>query len=1495
MGRKYTWAYINTTAEGDVAPAEGAFGSIQTKDRDGGFKGHANLTYQTSSNADVSEPTTARTTHLLKLTGDFAMAGDIFCTGSIYARNYYIKNVGFMDLTGSTKFGDHLADTHDFKGDVILDTTSRLYFHDEAGGEYLRASSDGHLEVNAGTTLDQSAPTIQLNGGTLIDVNAGTFDVDATTAVAIDTSNTSNGVSIGTATSGVPISIGHTVSETTVNDNLTVTGDAAVTGDVTVTGESTFNDLLTINQDDNQVGLYVNKTNSSAGVLIQTDANQTALKVQPAAQASGQAVHIDTDGITAGTGLLVGDDGSTGDKLSSGNLAKFYSNSNNTENRNLVSIHNDSTSATGAQCLKILQDASGVDAIEVLGPSGVNILRGSDEGVILGGATSTYKGALHVYSNDDTRYPAITIDAANTNDQRDARLHWALGGNEKYTLGIDDSDSDKIKFGTTSLTTNVFLEANSSGEITALGDDTPSSNEVLTWDGNKAVWEPASGGAATSLVNPSGHAVISAADNVHVTLDSDDTELSYFRVLDGDGFIHYSLSEQGDAIFRGHSGSATDGAKLFMSASNSAAANSAEITFRKTHFADGGTFSAGDNLGSVRFQGSDAGIPSDSSIVIVGEVAAGTIPDASAESWSQGAQMGAELKFSVKKTGTNTFNTSLVLDGLGAQIGGRLYGPSADHFVLSSDKDFQIRIDEDGDGSHSFQVFNGTGASMFHVLENGATNIVGDLTVAGHDIKNSDNEICITMDADQRVGIGGVSPAYKLDIDGDIRIRGNDIRDSAGNVAIQFDGSQNTQVKGILSGPTDSAFYVHSDAGFILHLDEDESSDANASNFRIYNGSNNIIFNVNESAEVTAVASLAGVDNTDLEIRSDTNVTIKLDYDSSTDPNSNQELQVHSGAGNKVWYVNESGDMMADKVMIVPNQWNGNIGQGVLHISGSSIGNSNAPRMYFDHQDNDSVAADDNIGEIHFRKKEGVAGTDIQNFTTVAKIVGHIDPLETDYTIADNTGGAVTIHTCGPGQSSLIERFRFDQAGIHAAGNLPMKLHSPNDFEIHLDSADGDDDGNRTFEIYNGAGTAKFTVDETGATVMDGTLSVAGGYGSSGLTVASDGDLSTNGNIQAAECQLTLGGFGSVEVGGGYSGGSGITLHSDGELSINGSSILVHNTNSRSDIIVRRYDTTMAQWHELGGLFFKGSESTATSTANRAAVTAQAYLDWATYTPTQITLWTTPTSATSNSQTATFRAVDSTDCLRLDGNVDTDAFFSEGHQYPSTTEESELIEQGDCLALIDGELVRTSIPMQKNVAGIAWYRMSDKKFKPEEEGGNPFAPIINAESTPELVTKESDPDFGKYITILDNGEKLVYNDMEHFEQTKDRAREKSKVWIDSLGNSYSVATRQDENSEWTADPDFKKVWKTISLGDSRQYIDIDRETNSVQKMSGFKVCDEGGSISAGDLLCTSSKTGRLMKQSDDLMHSHTVAKAMEDITFDADGNADGVYGYVYCG
>ena len=47
--------------------------------------------------------------------------------------------------------------------ELVLAGDTKLSFHDAAGGENIIASSNGHLEVNAGTTLDVTAPTIELH------------------------------------------------------------------------------------------------------------------------------------------------------------------------------------------------------------------------------------------------------------------------------------------------------------------------------------------------------------------------------------------------------------------------------------------------------------------------------------------------------------------------------------------------------------------------------------------------------------------------------------------------------------------------------------------------------------------------------------------------------------------------------------------------------------------------------------------------------------------------------------------------------------------------------------------------------------------------------------------------------------------------------------------------------------------------------------------------------------------------------------------------------------------------------------------------------------------------------------------------------------------------------------------------------------------------------------------------------------------------------------
>ena len=108
-------------------------------------------------------------------------------------------------------------------------------------GELDAATLDisGNADIDGTTNLDDTEIDGSLTVDGAIDLNATTLDIDATDDIDIDTSDTTGGIAIGTANSGVPISIGHTTSEVTVNDNMTVTGNLTVSGTTTTVNSTT--------------------------------------------------------------------------------------------------------------------------------------------------------------------------------------------------------------------------------------------------------------------------------------------------------------------------------------------------------------------------------------------------------------------------------------------------------------------------------------------------------------------------------------------------------------------------------------------------------------------------------------------------------------------------------------------------------------------------------------------------------------------------------------------------------------------------------------------------------------------------------------------------------------------------------------------------------------------------------------------------------------------------------------------------------------------------------------------------------------------------------------------------------------------------------------------------------------------------------------------------------------------------------------------------------
>ena len=71
----------------------------------------------------------------------------------------------------------------DMSGDeLVLAATSKLSFNDAAGDENIVASADGHLEINAGTTLDMTAPTVDINASTEVTIDSDHVTVSSTAA-----------------------------------------------------------------------------------------------------------------------------------------------------------------------------------------------------------------------------------------------------------------------------------------------------------------------------------------------------------------------------------------------------------------------------------------------------------------------------------------------------------------------------------------------------------------------------------------------------------------------------------------------------------------------------------------------------------------------------------------------------------------------------------------------------------------------------------------------------------------------------------------------------------------------------------------------------------------------------------------------------------------------------------------------------------------------------------------------------------------------------------------------------------------------------------------------------------------------------------------------------------------------------------------------------------------------------------------------------------------
>ena len=130
------------------------------------------------------------------------------------------------------------------------------------GSRNIGATTVDSLSVSDGNITNVGDIALDSISADATDINIAVTDNSATAFtikqgsdnyLVVDTANSSESVAIGTGISGTAISIGHTTSETTVNDNLTVTGNVSVGGNLDVTGTFDLSDSNFTNAGDIQL------------------------------------------------------------------------------------------------------------------------------------------------------------------------------------------------------------------------------------------------------------------------------------------------------------------------------------------------------------------------------------------------------------------------------------------------------------------------------------------------------------------------------------------------------------------------------------------------------------------------------------------------------------------------------------------------------------------------------------------------------------------------------------------------------------------------------------------------------------------------------------------------------------------------------------------------------------------------------------------------------------------------------------------------------------------------------------------------------------------------------------------------------------------------------------------------------------------------------------------------------------------------------------------
>ena len=252
---------------GDVSGSSATTGSFGRLELAGDAVIQGNLTF---GDADTDNIAFAGeiSSSLIPTTDDFFDIGsatkawqDLFLEGDITLTDAGAIKASAGNLTVDSEAGNLVLDGH--TGVDIDATDSGKVTIDGAGGIDIGVAANVAIDMNASTLDIDATGAVTIDGGS-------TFSIDAAGNTNIDTSTGT--ISVGTANSGIAVNIGHSTSEVTIGDNLTVTGDATINGNLDVNGTLTTIDTTNLSIKDRLIFAASGSsgTNVDAGLLVQS-------------------------------------------------------------------------------------------------------------------------------------------------------------------------------------------------------------------------------------------------------------------------------------------------------------------------------------------------------------------------------------------------------------------------------------------------------------------------------------------------------------------------------------------------------------------------------------------------------------------------------------------------------------------------------------------------------------------------------------------------------------------------------------------------------------------------------------------------------------------------------------------------------------------------------------------------------------------------------------------------------------------------------------------------------------------------------------------------------------------------------------------------------------------------------------------------------------------------------------------------------------------------